>query len=107
MTTTTDETSQIKSVFHEMDMPNPDELVVKSSLMRFVAGEIQRRNLTQKAAGDLLGLDQSNVSALVNEKISRFSVEKLMALVGRLGFDVSIHIEGSGIALDVPYQSAA
>jgi predicted XRE-type DNA-binding protein len=107
MTKTADETSHIKSAFHEMDMPNPNELVVKSSLMRFVASEIQRRNLKQKAAGDLLGLDQSNVSALVNEKISRFSVEKLMALVGRLGFDVSIHIEGSGIALDVPYQSAA
>jgi predicted XRE-type DNA-binding protein len=102
-----DEGRMEKSAFHEMGMPDADELMVKSRIMSFIATEIRRRKLTQKAAGALLGLDQSNVSALVNGKISRFSVERLMALVGRMGFGVSIHIEGSGIALDVPYQSAA
>jgi len=43
----------------------------------------------------------------MNEKMSRFSIQKLMALVGRLGFRVSIHIEGSGVALDVSYGQAA
>ena len=107
MKQTQHEPSITKTAFHEFAMPNADELVVKSQLMQFLAAEIRKRKLTQKAAGQLLGLDQSNVSALVNEKISRFSVEKLMLLVGRMGFGVSIHIEGSGIALDVPYKSAA
>jgi predicted XRE-type DNA-binding protein len=96
-----------RSVFHELGLPNADELVVKSRLMRFLAEEIRKRGLTQKAAGKLLGLDQSNVSALVNEKISRFSIEKLMTLAGRLGFAVTIHIEGGGVILDVPVRSAA
>lgn len=96
-----------KSAFHELELANADELEVKSRLMRFLAEEIRKRGLTQKAAGELLGLDQSNVSALVNEKISRFSVEKLMALAGRLGFAVSIRIEGGGVTLDVPVQNAA
>jgi predicted XRE-type DNA-binding protein len=96
-----------KTAFHELDMPDAEDLAVKSQLMRFVAGEIRKRGLTQKAAGQLLGLVQSNVSALVNEKISRFSVEKLMALAGRLGFGVSIHIEGGGVKLAVGYSSAA
>ena len=72
-----------------------------------MAEEVRRRELTQKDAGELLGLDQPNVSALMNEKLSRFSVQKLMAFVGRLGFKVSIHVEGSGVAFDVPYQHAA
>jgi predicted XRE-type DNA-binding protein len=96
-----------KSAFHELELPDADELVVKSRLMRFLAEEIRKRRLTQKAAGALLGLDQSNVSALVNEKISRFSIEKLMTLAGRLGFAVTIHIEGGGVTLDVPVQNAA
>lgn len=96
-----------KSAFHEIGMPDADELVVKSRLIRFVAEEVRRRELTQKDAGELLGLDQPNVSALMNEKLSRFSVQKLMAFVGRLGFKVSIHVEGSGVAFEVPYQHAA
>ena len=101
------ETEGTKSAFHELGMPEAGELVVKSRLIRFVAEEVRRRELTQKDAGELLGLDQPNVSALMNEKLSRFSVQKLMAFVGRLGFKVSIHVEGSGIAFDVPYQHAA
>ncbi len=96
-----------KSAFHELGMPDADELVVKSRLIRFVAEEIRRRELTQNDAGELLGLDQPNVSALMNEKLSRFSIQKLMAFVGRLGFKVSIHVEGSGVVFDVPYQHAA
>jgi predicted XRE-type DNA-binding protein len=76
-------------------------------LMRLVVAEIQKRNLTQSAAGEILGLDQPNVSALVNEKISRFSVEKLMSFAGKLGFTVSIHIEGHGVSVELPVQSAA
>jgi predicted XRE-type DNA-binding protein len=96
-----------KSAFHELGMPDADELVVKSRLAQFISAEIRKRKLTQRAAGTLLDLDQSNVSALMNEKISRFSVEKLLAFVGRLGFGVSIRIEGDGRSVDFPFQSAA
>lgn len=97
----------VKSVFHELEFPNADELVTKSQLIRFVAGEIRKRGLTQVIAGEMLGLDQPNVSALMNEKISRFSVERLMDFSAKLGFSVTIHIEGNGIEFDVPVQSAA
>jgi predicted XRE-type DNA-binding protein len=91
----------VKSAFRELGFNNADELVTKSQLIRFVASEIKRRGLTQIVADEVLGLDQPNVSALMNEKIGRFSVEKLM------DFSVTIHIEGNGIEFDVPVQSAA
>jgi predicted XRE-type DNA-binding protein len=96
-----------KSAFHELGLPDADELQVKADLLRFVASEIKGRGLTQKEAGELLDLDQPNVSALINEKFSRFSIQKLMALLGRLGFAVSIHVEGRNVTLDVPYRRAA
>jgi predicted XRE-type DNA-binding protein len=96
-----------KSAFHELDLQNADELVTKSRLIQLVAAEIKKRGVTQFVAGEILGLDQPNVSALMNEKISRFSVEKLMEFAGKLGFAITIHIEGNGVALDVPLRSAA
>ncbi len=97
----------INSAFHELNLPDAGKLVCKSRLMRFIAAEIRQRGLTQSAAGELMGLDQPNVSALVNEKISRFPVEKLMTFVSRLGFGVSLRIEGGGVALDMPVTPQA
>lgn len=88
--------------FGQSRSPDAGELVLKSRLIRVIAGEIRKRGLTQAEAGGLLGLDQPNVSALVNEKISRFSVDKLMTFLARLGFDVSIRIKGRGQTLDMP-----
>jgi predicted XRE-type DNA-binding protein len=96
-----------KSAFHELGLPDADDLVVKSKIVRLITAEIKRRGLTQADAGKLLGLEQPNVSALVNEKISRFSMEKLMAFAVRLGFDVTIHFEGGGTSVDVPLEPAA
>lgn len=96
-----------KTAFHELGFSNADELVTKSQLIRLVSSEIRKRGLTQNMAGDILGLDQPNVSALVNEKITRFSIEKLMTYAGKLGFAVSIHVEGHGVSVDVPVQTAA
>jgi predicted XRE-type DNA-binding protein len=96
-----------QSAFHELELNNADELVTKSRLIRLVSAEIRKRGLTQVAAGEILTLDQPNVSALVNEKISRFSVEKLMSFASKLGFSVSIHLEGHGVSLDVPVKAAA
>jgi predicted XRE-type DNA-binding protein len=97
----------VKSAFHELELQNADELVTKSRLMHLVTAEIRKRGVTQSVAGEILGLDQPNVSALMNEKISRFSVEKLMEFAGKLGFAVTIHIEGNGVSLDVPVLTAA
>ncbi len=98
---------KVKSAFEELGFENFAELESKSQLMILIVSELKRRKLTQVAAGKLLELDQPNVSALVNEKISRFSVEKLMSLASKLGFAVSIHVEGHGVSVDVPVQSAA
>jgi predicted XRE-type DNA-binding protein len=96
-----------KIEFQEHGYDNAGELTTKSRLIRVVAAEIKKRGLTQVAAGEILGLDQPNVSALINEKIIRFSVEKLIILSAKLGFTVSIHIEGHGTKIDVPVAGAA
>jgi predicted XRE-type DNA-binding protein len=94
------------SAFHKLGFQNANELVTKSQLMRFVLAKIKKRNLTQIAAGEILGLDQLNVLALMNEKISRFSVDNLMEFAGKLSFSGTIHIEGKGLKINVPVLTA-
>jgi predicted XRE-type DNA-binding protein len=98
---------KVKNAFEELGFENHAELESKSRLMILIVNDLKRRKLTQAAAGKLLGLDQPNVSALVNEKISRFSLEKLMELSAKLGFSVSIHVKGHGKMVDVPFAVAA
>lgn len=97
----------VKSAFHELGLPDADELVVKSRLLRFVAEEVCKRGLSENDAGEILGVDQRTMSALRAERITDFSVEGLMTLVGRLGFDLTIRIEGGGVELDLPFRRAA
>jgi predicted XRE-type DNA-binding protein len=96
----------VKSALHELGLDKPDELVAKSRLMTLISDEMRKRNFTQVSAGEVFGLDQPSVSALMNEKISRFSLEKLMSLASKLGFTVSIHVEGHGVDVNVLLPTA-
>ena len=74
------------------------------------ANDLKRPDSTQLTApwklGDWCSCPRDHLIT-VHEKLGRFSVQKLMALVARLGFAVSIHVEGSGVAFDVPLRRAA
>lgn len=48
------------------------------------------RNLTQAAAGKIMGLDQPKVSALMNGRLANFSSDRLMRFLTALGKDVDI-----------------
>lgn len=64
----------------------------KARLAALVNDSISARHLGQADAAKLLGLTQPKVSALVNGKLSGFSVEKLMELLTKLGAEIEIII---------------
>ncbi len=83
------------SVFHDLDLPDADELVVKSNLALKIGDIIDAKGLTQAAAGKLMGMDQPSVSAILHGRLTRFSVERLLrALIG-LGQDIRIAVRPS------------
>ena len=60
---------------------------------------LEKRKLTQAKAGEILGIDQSDVSRLKNGDFDRFSVERLFAFLNRLNRNVEIRItpaDGTG-----------
>jgi predicted XRE-type DNA-binding protein len=81
------------NVFADMGLPNPDELLAKAQVLREITMIIKREKLNQTQAARRLGIDQPKVSALLNGKLSGFSMERLFHFLNRLGQDVNINIE--------------
>lgn len=84
------------NVFADLGFENPEEELLKAQLVREIRALIKRRRLTQAKAGALLGLAQSDVSALANGKVARFSLERLLRCVRRLDREVEIVIRPAG-----------
>ena len=67
-------------------------LKVKATILEAILSEIARRGFTQRQLVDLLDEYQPNVSNLLNGRIGRVSIEKLLGYADRLGMisDISI-----------------
>jgi predicted XRE-type DNA-binding protein len=81
-----------ESAFHALDFPDADDLVLRAELLRKIADIIKERGLTQIRAGELLGMDQPRVSALLRGKITKFSTDRLLRALSDLGQDVEVRI---------------
>ena len=82
------------NVFKDIGFPEAE--AERELLKADLAVEIYRiltdRKLTQAKAGELLGVDQADVSRLKNGDFDRFSVERLFAFLNRLNRNVEIRI---------------
>ena len=78
------------NVFADLEFEQPDLELAKARLSHMIATEIASRRLTQRAAADVLGIDQPRVSLLVRGKTGQFSLEKLIEFLERLSYDVHI-----------------
>ncbi|HZU32858.1 MAG TPA: helix-turn-helix transcriptional regulator [Candidatus Angelobacter sp.] len=57
---------------------------------------LHERGLTQKEAGKVLGIAQSQVSALARNRAGNFSVGRLMEFLTLLGQDIKITVTPAG-----------
>jgi predicted XRE-type DNA-binding protein len=63
-----------------------NELQTRADLMIAIRDIITSKKWSQKQAGINMGLTQPRVSDLVNGRIEKFSIDKLMSCLYRLGF---------------------
>ena len=80
------------NVFADLGLANSDELLIKAELVRQISNLIDAKRLTQTEAANILGIDQPNVSTLLNGKLSGFSTNRLFKFLNALGSDVEIRI---------------
>ena len=81
------------NVFEDIGVAHPERVLARAQVMSRITELIKERDLTQKAAGELLDLPQSKVSCLMSGKLSMFSLEHLFELLNALDRDVEIIIK--------------
>ena len=71
------------NVYRDLGFRNPDEWATKAEIASKVYDIIEERGLTQREAGEILGIAQGRVSDLRRGQFDKFSLEKLLSfLVG-------------------------
>ncbi len=81
------------NVFADLGLPNPEQELLKAQLTLQIYKIVTARGLTQAQAGDVLGIKQPHVSALMRNRAGNFSVGRLMEFLTRLGQDVEIMVK--------------
>lgn len=82
------------NVFKDIGFPEAEaeHELLKADLAVEIYRIIAGRKLTQAKAGELLGVDQADVSRLKNGDFDRFSVERLFVFLNQLNRNVEIRI---------------
>ena len=80
------------NVFSDLGYADARERSIKVELAMEVNRILGEQRLTQEGAAKLLGIRQPHVSDLARYRLNRFSAERLMDFLTRLGKDVEIRI---------------
>ena len=73
-----------------------EEFLVKAHLCHEIASVVEGRKLTKERAAEIAGMSQSDVSAIANSLVDKYSVWKLMKVLAALGSDIVICISPAG-----------
>ncbi|MGC1399341.1 helix-turn-helix domain-containing protein [Candidatus Binatus sp.] len=80
------------NVFADLGFANADELSVETELLRRIIAIVRERNLSQRAAARVLGIDQPKVCALMNGRTRGYSIARMLRFLAALDQDVEIRI---------------
>jgi predicted XRE-type DNA-binding protein len=79
-----------KNVFADLGHADPETHVLKAGLVTRIGDIIGAAGLNQTDAAERMGLSQPDVSRLLRGQFRDLSVERLMRMLTRLGYDVDI-----------------
>lgn len=74
------------NVFADLDLPKPDELFLRASLLRAVRDVMRKSGLTQRQLAEKTGLKQPDVSKILNGGERGFSTDRLARIAFTLGY---------------------
>jgi len=81
------------NIFADLGLPNPEQELLKAHLTLQIYRIVKARGLTQARAGEILGIKQPHVSALMRNRAGNFSIGRLMEFLTALGQDVRITVK--------------
>jgi len=81
------------SLFRDLGRPNPEVRRLKAILAGQVLKVLDDRGLGARKAQEITGIDHGDFSRVRRAKLGRFTVERLMAMLERLGQEVEVSVD--------------
>ena len=80
------------NVFRDLGLPNPDLEQLRTILAARIVRVLDEEGLTMRRAQELTGFATADFSRLRRAKLGRFTVDRLMAMLDRLGQEVELSV---------------
>jgi predicted XRE-type DNA-binding protein len=81
------------NVFRDLGFPNADVEQLKSILAAEIIKALDREGLTVREAQARTGIDAGDFARIRNVKLERFTVDRLMTIVARLGLQADVKVK--------------
>ena len=80
------------NVFHDLGHGNADAEQFKAILAAAIIKALDREHLTVRAAHDRTGVAAADFSRIRNANLGRFTVDRLMSIINRLGSRIEVKV---------------
>jgi len=94
------------NVFRDLGHDNADVEQFKAILAAEIIKTLDREHLTVRAAHQRTGIAAADFSRLRNADLGRFTVDRMMAIINRLGSRIEVKIRVRHVE-SVPHQATA
>src|ERR1700675_3634442 len=81
------------NVFRDFGDPNPDLEQARAILAAKIIGNLDQRKRTVRAAEVLTGVAASEFSRIRNVKLERFTIDRMITILGKLDQDVALTVK--------------
>lgn len=88
------------NVFRDLGTPDPELRQLKALLAADIIRTLDARGLTVRKAQDLTGIAAADYSRIRQARLDRFTVDRLMTILRRLGREVEVSVSIGQRALD-------
>lgn len=83
------------NVFRDVGLANPDAEQLKSILAARIIGVMDARKLSTRKGEGLTGITAADFSRIRNGRLDRFTIDRLIAILGRLDQKVDVVVSVS------------
>ncbi|MGV1015470.1 MAG: helix-turn-helix domain-containing protein, partial [Methyloceanibacter sp.] len=80
------------NVFRDLGKPNADLAQARAVLAAKIIGVLDGRKLSLRAAESLTGVDAAEFSRIRSAKLERFTIDRMITILGKLGQEVNVEI---------------
>lgn len=87
------------NVFHDLGQENADVEQLKALLASEIIKMLDREALSVRAAHARTGIAAADFSRIRNANLTRFTLDRLMSIINRLGARVEVKVKVRNIAL--------